>query len=167
MKSQADGGAIYTLSTDPGGVVSGNYIHGIPSPAYGAIYHDEGSRYWTNTGNALCDVAYQWLFLNHGMDIKATGNFTTQPAYSAQANSTGSTISGNTTVGSCGQLPASVVNNAGLQPSYRHLDPGPDVLDHQAPSRPGTPTAVAAFPTVADLNWAAATDDTAVTGYSV
>jgi chitodextrinase len=101
------------------------------------------------------------------MDIKATGNYTTQPAYSAQANSTGSTISGNTTVGSCGQLPASVVNNAGLQPSYRHLDPGPDVLDHQAPSKPGTPTAVAAFPTVADLNWAAATDDTAVTGYSV
>ncbi|MFE5083155.1 discoidin domain-containing protein [Streptomyces mirabilis] len=167
MKSQADGGAIYTLSTDPGGVVSGNYIHGIPAPAYGAIYHDEGSRYWTNTGNALCDVAYQWLFLNHGMDIKATGNYTTQPAYSAQANSTSSTISGNTTVGSCDQLPASVVNNAGLQPSYRHLDPGPDVLDHQAPSRPGTPTAVADFPTVADLTWAASTDDTAVTGYSV
>ena len=72
MKSQADGGAIYTLSTNPGGVVSGNYIHGVPSPAYGAIYHDEGSRYWQNTGNALCDVAYQWLLLNHGMDITAT-----------------------------------------------------------------------------------------------
>lgn len=32
MKSQADGGAIYTLSSNPGGVVSGNYIHGTPRP---------------------------------------------------------------------------------------------------------------------------------------
>jgi hypothetical protein len=101
------------------------------------------------------------------MDIDATGNFTTQPAYSAQANSTGSTISGNTTVDSCAQLPASIVNNAGLQPSYRHLDPGPDATDHQAPSSPGTPSAVTDFPTIADLTWAASTDDTAVTGYSV
>ncbi len=167
MKSQADGGAIYTLSSNPGGVVAGNYIHGTPPPAYGAIYHDEGSRYWTNTGNALCDIAYQWLFLNHGMDIDATGNYTSQPAYSAQANSTGSTITGNTTVDSCAQLPASIVNNAGLQASYRHLDPGPAVPDHQAPSSPGTPSAVTDFPTIADLTWPASTDDTAVTGYSV
>ncbi|MFD4411519.1 discoidin domain-containing protein [Streptomyces sp. NPDC058476] len=167
MKSQADGGAVYTLSTNPGGVVSGNYLHGVPAPAYGAIYHDEGSRYWQNTGNALCDVAYQWLLMNHGMDITATGNFTTQPAFTTQANSTGDDVSGNITVGSCGQLPASIVNNAGLQPSYRHLDPGPAVTDTKAPTAPGTPAAVTDFPTVADLSWPAASDDTGVTGYSV
>ncbi|MFF1452381.1 discoidin domain-containing protein [Streptomyces sp. NPDC058274] len=167
MKSQADGGAIYTLSTNPGGVVSGNYLHGVPEPAYGAIYHDEGSRYWQNTGNALCDVAYQWLLMNHGMDITATGNFTTQPAFTTQANSTGDDVSGNITVGSCDQLPASIVNNAGLQPSYRHLDPGPAVTDTKAPTAPGTPAAVTDFPTVADLSWPAASDDTGVTGYSV
>ncbi len=44
MKHQADGGAIYTLGMQPGSVVSGNYIKDTPSPAYGAIYHDEGSR---------------------------------------------------------------------------------------------------------------------------
>ncbi|MFF2433341.1 discoidin domain-containing protein [Streptomyces sp. NPDC058107] len=167
MKSQADGGAIYTLSTNPGGVVSGNYIHGVPTPAYGAVYHDEGSRYWQNTSNAFCDVAYQWLLMNHGMDITATGNFTTQPAFTTQANSTGNNVSGNITVGSCDQLPASIVNNAGLQPRYRHLDPGPDVTDRRAPTAPGTPTAVTDFPTVADLDWPASTDDTGVTGYSV
>ncbi|MER5664010.1 discoidin domain-containing protein [Streptomyces mirabilis] len=167
MKSQADGGAIYTLSTNPGGVVSGNYIHGVPAPAYGAIYHDEGSRYWQNTGNALCDVAYQWLLMNHGMDISATGNFTTQPAFTTQANSTGDDVSGNITVGSCDQLPASIVDNAGLQPDYRHLDPGPAVTDTKAPTAPGTPAAVTDFPTVADLSWPAASDDTGVTGYSV
>ncbi|KIF78238.1 carbohydrate-binding protein [Streptomyces sp. 150FB] len=167
MKSQADGGAIYTLGTNPGGTVSGNYIHGVPAPAYGAIYHDEGSRYWQNTGNALCDVAYQWLLMNHGMDITATGNFTTQPAFTTQANSTGDTVSGNVTVGACDQLPASIVNNAGLQPAYRDLDPGPGVTDSKAPTAPGTPTAAADFPTVADLSWPASTDDTGVTGYSV
>ncbi|MFE7123429.1 discoidin domain-containing protein [Streptomyces sp. NPDC057617] len=167
MKSQADGGGIYTLSTNPGGVVSGNYIHGVPTPAYGAIYHDEGSRYWQNTGNALCDVAYQWMLMNHGLDITATGNFTTQPAFTTQANSIGNNVSGNVTVGSCEQLPASIVNNAGLQPAYRHLDPGPDVTDRTAPTAPGTPAAVTDFPTVADLTWAASTDDKGVTGYSV
>ncbi|SCF61496.1 Right handed beta helix region [Streptomyces sp. MnatMP-M17] len=167
MKSQADGGGIYTLSTNPGGVVSGNYIHGVPTAAYGAIYHDEGSRYWQNTGNALCDVSYQWMLMNHGLDITATGNFTTQPAFTTQANSIGNNVSGNITVGSCDQLPASIVNNAGLQPGYRHLDPGPDVTDRTAPSAPGTPAAVTDFPTVADLTWAASTDAKGVTGYSV
>ena len=167
MKSQADGGAIYTLSSDPGGLVSGNYIHGVPAPAYGAIYQDEGSRYWTTTRNALCDVSYQWLLMNHGMDIKATDNFTTQPAYSTQANSTNDTITGNTTLSACDQLPASIVDDAGLQPAYQHLDPAPGSTDHTAPTTPGKPAAVTAFPTVADLSWPASTDGTAVTGYSV
>ncbi|MFF4291584.1 carbohydrate-binding protein, partial [Streptomyces sp. NPDC001633] len=84
MRSQADGGAIYTLSSDPGGKVTGNYIHGVPAPAYGAVYHDEGSRHWQNTGNAFCDVSFQWLLMNHAQDNAATGNFTTQPAFSVQ-----------------------------------------------------------------------------------
>ncbi|WP_329139694.1 discoidin domain-containing protein [Streptomyces sp. NBC_01476] len=167
MQHQADGGAIYTLSANPGGVVSGNYIRGIPSQAYGAIYQDEGSRYWHTTQNAFCDVAYQWLLLNHGMDITADHNFTTTSAYSAQFNSTDDTISGNTTVDSCAQLPASIVKNAGLEPAYQHLDPDPVSTDHQAPTAPGTPTAVADFPTVADLSWPAATDSTGVTGYAI
>ncbi|MEW1773627.1 discoidin domain-containing protein [Streptomyces sp. NPDC086777] len=167
MKSQADGGAVYTLSDNPRGRVSGNYIHGVPGPAYGAVYHDEGSRHWTNTGNAFCDIAFQWLLMNHAEDSRATGNYTTNPAFSVQYLSRNDTVNGNVTVGACDQLPASIVNNAGLQKPYRHLDPGPDVVDHRAPGAPGTPTAVTDFPTVADLSWPAATDDTAVTGYSV
>ncbi|MGW2960752.1 discoidin domain-containing protein [Streptomyces sp. NPDC001220] len=167
MKSQADGGAIYTLSDNPGGRVSGNYIHGVPAPAYGAVYHDEGSRHWTNTGNAFCDIAFQWLLMNHAEDNRATGNYTTNPAFSVQYLSKNDTVNGNITVGACDQLPASIVDNAGLQKPYRHLDPDPAVTDHRAPTVPGTPTAVTDFPTVADLSWPAATDDTAVTGYSV
>ena len=167
MKSQSDGGAIYTLSANPGGVVSGNYISNIPGPAYGAIYQDEGSRYWTTTQNALCNVAYQWLLMNHGLDIAATDNFTSQPAFTTQANSTGDTITANTTVDGCTQLPASIVANAGLQPAYQHLDPNPTSTDTTPPTAPGQPTAVTAFPTVADLSWPASTDNTGVTGYSI
>ncbi|WP_330175976.1 discoidin domain-containing protein [Streptomyces sp. NBC_01498] len=167
MRSQADGGAVYTLSDNPGSRVSGNYIRGVPYAAYGAVYHDEGSRHWQNTGNAFCDITFQWLLMNHGMDSRITGNFTTNPTFSVQNRSTGNNVSGNVTVGACDQLPASIVNNAGLQKPYRHLDPGPAVTDRRAPGAPGAPTAQADFPTVADLRWPAATDDTAVTGYSV
>ncbi|MGW3415285.1 discoidin domain-containing protein [Streptomyces sp. NPDC000888] len=167
MKSQADGGAVYTLSNNPGGTVSGNYIHGVPAPAYGAVYHDEGSRHWENTGNAMCDISFQWLLMNHAEENTATANYTSNPAYSVQYLSKNNDVSGNVTVDSCAQLPASIVNNAGLQPAYRHLDPGPAVTDTQAPTAPGTPAATTDFPTVADLNWAASTDNTGVTGYSV
>ncbi|MFE4372220.1 discoidin domain-containing protein [Streptomyces sp. NPDC056835] len=167
MKSQADGGGVYTLSTNPGGEVSGNYIHGVPAPAYGAIYHDEGSRHWKNTGNALCDVSFQWMLMNHGEENTVTGNYTSNPAFSVQGGSENNNVGGNTTVGSCDQLPASIVNNAGLQPEYEHLDPGPAVTDRTPPTAPGAPTAVTDFPSVADLSWPASTDDTGVTGYSV
>ncbi|NEA30997.1 discoidin domain-containing protein [Streptomyces sp. SID13031] len=167
MKHQADGGAIYTLSMQPGSVVSGNYIKNTPGPAYGAIYHDEGSRYFTTTGNAFCNVDALWLFLNHGMNIDAQRNFTSQPRSATQANSTDSTIANNTVIPGCEQIPASIVNNAGLEPAYRYLDPQPAPADRVAPTKPGTPVVKPGFPTIADLTWPASTDAVGVTGYSV
>jgi chitodextrinase len=167
MKHQADGGAVYTLSANPDSVISGNYISGVPEPAYGAVYHDEASRYFRTTGNAFCDVVFQWLLMNHGIDIDAQYNFTTQPRFTTQANTVGTTVANNTTIESCAQLPASIVDKAGLEPAYRNLDPDPVPTDRTAPSVPGTPTAVTAFPTVADLSWPASTDAVGVTGYSV
>ncbi|MDX6263613.1 MAG: hypothetical protein QOH84_5301 [Kribbellaceae bacterium] len=167
MKHQADGGAIYTLGMQPGSVVSGNYIKNTPGPAYGAIYHDEGSRYFTTTGNAFCNVDALWLFLNHGMNIDAQRNFTTQPRSATQANSTDSTIANNTVIPGCEQLPASIVNNAGLEPAYRYLDPQPAPTDRVAPTTPGKPLAQPGFPTIADLTWPASTDAVGVTGYSI
>ncbi|HEV7974859.1 MAG TPA: discoidin domain-containing protein [Amycolatopsis sp.] len=167
MKKQADGGAVYTLSANPGSVVSGNYISGVPTPAYGAIYHDEASRYFRTTGNAFCDVAYQWLLMNRGMDVDAQNNFTTQPKYTTQGNTLNTTVANNTTVDGCEQLPASIVDNAGLEPAYRHLDPDQSSTDRTAPSVPGKASAVTAFPTVAELSWPASQDDTGVTGYSI
>ncbi|MDQ1574573.1 MAG: hypothetical protein QOH44_2132 [Actinomycetota bacterium] len=167
MKLQADGGAIYTLSASPNSVISGNLITDVPTPAYGAIYQDEGSRYWQVTQNAFCNISYQWLLMNHGMNNTAERNYTTNLAYTTQANSTNDTIANNTSVAGCDQLPASIVDNAGLQPKYQYLDPKPAPSDTVAPTAPGTPSATMSFPTVADLSWAPATDNVGVTGYSV
>lgn len=167
MKHQADGGAIYTLSASPNSEVSGNLITDVPEPAYGAIYQDEGSRYWHTTQNAFCNVAYQWLLLNHGMDIVADRNYTTKPQYSAQFNSTGDTIANNSTVPDCASLPASIVKNAGLEPKYAYLDQTPAPTDTAAPTAPGKPSTTTTFPTVTELSWPAAADNVGVTGYSV
>jgi hypothetical protein len=164
MKHQADGGAIYTLSMQPDSVVSGNYIKNTPGPAYGAIYHYEGSRYFTSTQNALCNVDARWLFLDHGMNIDARRNFTTQPVSLTQANSTDSTIAINTVIPGCEQLPASIVNNAGPEPAYRYLDPPPAPADQLAPTTPGKAVVRTSFPTIADLIWPASTDAVSVTG---
>jgi chitodextrinase len=167
MKSQADGGAIYTLSASPNSVISGNLISDVPAPAYGAIYQDEGSRYWHTTQNAFCAISYQWLLLNHGMNIVADRNVTTNPKFSTQFNSTDDTITNNSTVSSCDQLPAGIVKNAGLEAKYRYLAPKPAPSDRIAPSSPGRATVTSGFPTVADLAWPASTDNVGVTGYSV
>ncbi|MDQ1569870.1 MAG: hypothetical protein QOF79_544 [Actinomycetota bacterium] len=167
MKLQADGGAIYTLSVSPNSVISGNLITDVPPPAYGAIYQDEGSRYWHLTQNAFCNISYQWLLMNHGMDNVADRNYTTNANYSTQFNSTNDTITNNSTVASCDQLPASIVNNAGLQSKYQYLDPNPTPAETVSPTTPGRPSATTNFPTVADLSWAPSTDNVGVTGYSV
>jgi hypothetical protein len=167
MKLQADGGAIYTLGSSPDSTITGNYVHDIPAPAYGAIYHDEGSRYFHDTDNGFCSVAYQWLIMNHGLNITSDRNFTTQPAFTTQANTIDSTVANNPTVAGCSQLPASIVRNAGLEPAYRNLDPRPAPTDGTAPTTPGMPVAIASFPSIADLDWAESADATGVTGYSV
>ncbi|MEV6286007.1 discoidin domain-containing protein [Kribbella sp. NPDC051770] len=167
MKKQADGGAIYTLGSQPGSVVSGNYIRKTPGPAYGAIYHDEGSKGFTTSGNALCEVAERWIFLNHALGIDARRNFTSTPVFLTQAGTVDSTIADNTVVAGCSELPASIVARAGLEPAYRHLDPKPAPGDRVAPTKPGVPVVATSFPTIADVSWARSVDAVGVTGYTV
>ncbi|WP_223628230.1 discoidin domain-containing protein [Microbacterium sp. EST19A] len=167
MRSQADGGAIYTLSRSPESEVSNNLITDIPTHAYGAIYHDESSRYFSNVNNAFCNIAYQWMLINRGFDLDVQRNFSTTERYGNQGGSANTVVTNNTTVPSCEQLPASVVQKAGLEPAYRHLDPQSAPSDTAEPTAPTGVTATAHFPTVADVAWAASTDDVGVTGYSV
>ena len=76
-----DGGAIYHLSADPGGLIAENYIHDVPGGI--ALYLDEGSRYMTVRNNVVDNVTI-WLNLNSqdvalpnrtAMDNTALGNW--------------------------------------------------------------------------------------------
>jgi len=57
MRLRNDGGAIYTLSRQPGTIVRGNYIHNNGPGGPGGIYLDEGSADIEVTGNAVSAVA--------------------------------------------------------------------------------------------------------------
>lgn len=62
-----DGGGIYTLGPQPGSEISGNYIaEGAPAawgpPKGNAIYHDNGSGGFNDTGNVIDGTWSKYLF---------------------------------------------------------------------------------------------------------
>ena len=76
-----DGGAIYHLSADPGGLIAENHVYDVPGGI--ALYLDEGSRYLTLRNNVISNVGV-WLNLNSqdrilpsrtALDNTATGNW--------------------------------------------------------------------------------------------
>jgi len=80
-QSYPDGGAIYHLSADPGGLIAENYVYDVPGGI--ALYLDEGSRYVTVRNNVVSNVGV-WLNLNSqdilglrrtAMDNDADGNW--------------------------------------------------------------------------------------------
>ena len=73
MQIVDDGGAVYTLSRQPGTVIRGNLIHdnkGMP----GGIYLDEGSADIEITGNIVYNVKQAMAYNNLAQDRKATCN---------------------------------------------------------------------------------------------
>ncbi|MBB5716962.1 right-handed parallel beta-helix repeat-containing protein [Sphingomonas aerophila] len=79
-----DGGAIYHLSADPGGLIAENYVSDVAGSGGIAIYLDEGSRYLTVRNNVIDRIGGVWLNLNSqahiaprrtAMDNVATGNW--------------------------------------------------------------------------------------------
>jgi hypothetical protein len=59
MTQLRDGGGIYTLSCQPGSGLTGNYITTVQDSG-NAIYHDQGSRYFTDHDNVVANAGY-WL----------------------------------------------------------------------------------------------------------
>ncbi|MFF3503406.1 right-handed parallel beta-helix repeat-containing protein [Streptomyces sp. NPDC003247] len=111
---QHDGGAIYTQGSQPGTVISGNYID---RSAYGnterdgnGIYLDEQSSHITVTGNVITRVGYKWVsnWADYGIDNQATGNWTDTAAPALAG--TGSTMTDNET--GLDRLPAAALRTA-------------------------------------------------------
>jgi hypothetical protein len=126
MRLMTDGGCHYSLSANPGTVVSQNYCKG-PWVIGVGYYADEGSRYLTITKNVFTGWG-TWGHANANANNN-TGDLTvTNNWVSGGGNWVGknNTVSGNVTVG--GTLPAdaqAVVDAAGLEADYADLKTTP------------------------------------------
>lgn len=107
MQQMNDGGCIYTLSANQGGLISDNYC--LRTNGYFGIYFDEGSRYWTARHNVFSATgtwatANYWFAENMG-NFTVTDNWSTNGSTNVTNGDRGNVVSGNVTV-SNGQWPS-------------------------------------------------------------
>ncbi|GAA1631467.1 RICIN domain-containing protein [Nonomuraea maheshkhaliensis] len=107
MRQMTDGGCIYTLSWNPGAVISDN--HCLRTNGWFGVYFDEGSRYYTVRNNVLSSTgtwatANYWYGENMG-DFTVTGNWSTNGSTNVTNGDRGNVVNGNVTV-SGGSWPA-------------------------------------------------------------
>jgi len=128
-----DGGAIYTqgltgTSLANGEKVSGNLIHNQTGKGH-VVYTDNGCTFESILGNGIYSTgaANAWGSTHHDFMPGATttndptdveNNFWQNGATSA---GNGVTLKNNTAITSGSQVPASIVNNAGLESSFKGL----------------------------------------------
>jgi hypothetical protein len=119
MQQMTDGGCIYTLSANPGALISDNYC--LRTNGWFGLYFDEGSRYYTARNNVFSSTG-TWATANYYF-AENMGNFTVTGNWSANGSTNvtngdrGNVVSGNVTV-SNGSWPSgaqSVMSAAGPQ----------------------------------------------------
>jgi hypothetical protein len=134
MATLNDGGAIYTqgltgTSLANGEHVAGNLIHDQTGKGH-VVYTDNGCTFESIIGNGIYNTgaANAWGSTHHNYMPGATttndptdvkNNFWMNGA--ANGTNNGVTISGNTAITSPSQIPAGIVDNAGLEPAFRSL----------------------------------------------
>jgi hypothetical protein len=151
MQMLSDGGAIYTQgitgsSLANGEHVTGNVVLGALDHGH-AIYTDNGATFVTIDGNVEFGNENDWGSDHTDYTAGATGDdpLLVENNYWQQGNGDSSannvTVENNQVITSLRDVPASILDNAGLQPAYRHLA-GETAAD---PSVPEPPDQVAAF----------------------
>ncbi|MEE6262761.1 ricin-type beta-trefoil lectin domain protein [Plantactinospora sonchi] len=100
MQQMNDGGCIYTLSANQGGLISDNYC--LRTNGYFGVYFDEGSRYWTARNNVFSNTgtwatANYWFAENMG-NFTVTNNWSTNGSTNVTNGDRGNVVSGNVTV---------------------------------------------------------------------
>ncbi|MEQ4305824.1 RICIN domain-containing protein [Plantactinospora sp. B6F1] len=100
MQQMNDGGCIYTLSANQGGLISDNYC--LRTNGYFGIYFDEGSRYWTARNNVFSNTgtwatANYWFAENMG-NFTVTDNWSTNGSTNVTNGDRGNVVYGNVTV---------------------------------------------------------------------
>ncbi|WDZ82882.1 RICIN domain-containing protein [Micromonospora cathayae] len=107
MQQMNDGGCIYTLSANQGGLISDNYC--LRTNGYFGVYFDEGSRYWTARTNVFSATgtwatANYWFAENMG-NFTVTNNWSTNGSTNVTNGDRGNVVNGNVTVTN-GQWPS-------------------------------------------------------------
>ncbi|THV29569.1 ricin-type beta-trefoil lectin domain protein [Glycomyces paridis] len=103
-----DAGCIYSLSAHPNSTISGNHCE---NSGQLGMYFDEGSRYFTLSGNVFRNTYGQWAHANNQNsnltgDMTVTGNYTTNSAITGLVDGQrGNTVRDNTTF-NAGSVPA-------------------------------------------------------------
>lgn len=129
MTIRSDGGALYSLGSQPGSTISGNYLVNTVASNSRALYLDEGSAGETWTGNVI-DTAPVWVNLHQtwpqgqdpGDDV--SGNYTNVSAVGTGAHAYPADVHDNTLV-SGGQWPAAaqaIITTAGSPQASSPLD---------------------------------------------
>ncbi|MEU8235608.1 ricin-type beta-trefoil lectin domain protein [Actinoplanes sp. NPDC048967] len=100
MQQMTDGGCIYTLSWNPGARIDGNHCQRING--WFGLYFDEGSKYYTASGNVFNNVgtwatANYWGGENMG-NFTVTGNWTTNGSTNITNGDRGNVVNNNVTV---------------------------------------------------------------------
>jgi hypothetical protein len=129
-----DGGGVYVngiqgSSLSTGLTISGNVIHDDRAQANSkGVYTDNGATYVTITGNGLYHNPIDWT--RRHVDYRASATTHYDP-YLIDGNywmkvppvtsGGGVTISNNHAITDPGQIPAGIVDNAGLEPAYQGI----------------------------------------------
>ena len=115
-----DGGAIYVLGEQPGGLIVGNYVHSLSR----LIYPDDGSCDWTISNNVLDpEPKGKWLFLwvDRIHDLKIEDNYTTTTNLQNKATNNcvpvGTQLVGKPFSGTAKKI----VDGAGLEKRFRDI----------------------------------------------
>ncbi|MEV7971417.1 right-handed parallel beta-helix repeat-containing protein, partial [Sphaerisporangium sp. NPDC088356] len=136
MQQMTDGGCIYTLSWNPGAVISDNYC--LRTNGYFGVYFDEGSKYYTVRNNVLSSVG-TWLTANYWGgenmgNFTVTGNWTSNGSTNVTNGDRGNVVNNNVTVTN-GNWPS------GAQAVMASAGPQNGASPSPSPS-PGTGTAI-------------------------
>ena len=100
MQQMTDGGCIYTLSWNPGAQINGNHCQ--RTNGWFGLYFDEGSKYYTATGNVF-DAIGTWATANYWGgenmgNFTVTGNWTSNGSTNITNGDRGNVVNNNVTV---------------------------------------------------------------------
>jgi hypothetical protein len=100
MQQMTDGGCIYTLAWNPGAQMTGN--HCLRTNGWFGLYFDEGSKYYTATGNVFSSVG-TWLTANwwggeNMGTFTVTGNWASNNSSNVTNGDRGNVVNNNVTV---------------------------------------------------------------------